>query len=321
MHYEYSKILKKKVSKICFGSWSLGGATIKNPSYKKMTSKNCTSILNESIKIGINFFDTSPAYGNSEKILGKFLQNKKRENYVIATKIGCENFQLPLSFDLKDVKKQIKNSLKRLKTDYIDIIKFHSPSSLHEVKKSLSYLRFLKKKKIIRSIGVSLKNPLDYKKFSKLNFDFYQLNFNLIDQRALNLKKKNKENFIARTIFNFGFLTEEVLKRKNLKFDKYDHRSLWSKEQLLLWYKHSEIISKKFVSKDSNIKELSCRFVFSLKSMNYAVVGFTNLNDLKLFKSNKIFKKISKKKLKKLIEYYNNNTFFYKSSKRKTKLN
>ena len=147
MHYEYSKILKKKVSKICFGSWSLGGATIKNPSYKKMTSKNCTSILNESIKIGINFFDTSPAYGNSEKILGKFLQNKKRENYVIATKIGCENFQLPLSFDLKDVKKQIKNSLKRLKTDYIDIIKFHSPSSLHEVKKSLSYLRFLKKKK------------------------------------------------------------------------------------------------------------------------------------------------------------------------------
>mgnify|MGYP001343738848 FL=1 len=92
MHYESSKILKKKVSKICFGSWSLGGATIKNPSYKKMTSKNCTSILNESIKIGINFFDTSPAYGNSEKILGKFLQNKKRENYVIATKIGCENF-------------------------------------------------------------------------------------------------------------------------------------------------------------------------------------------------------------------------------------
>ncbi len=321
MIYEYSNILKKKVSKICFGSWSIGGATIKNPSYKKIKLKKCLSILEKSNKIGINFFDTSPAYGNSERIIGKFLKNKNRENFIIATKIGCENFQQPLKFDLKNVKKQIKNSLKNLNTNYIDIIKFHSPSGLDDVKKSLNYLKQLKKKKVIRSIGISLKSPLDYKKFSNLKLDYYQMNYNLIDQRAISIKKNPKDIFVARTIFNFGFLTDELAGKKKLKFNKFDHRSMWSKEQVLLWHRHANVIKKKFVTKNSNIKELSCRFIFSTNRIDHAIVGFTSLNDLKFFESDNIFQKLKKNQIIKLTKYYKNNTFFYKSKKRQTKLN
>ena len=65
-------------SKLGFGCWGLGGGTKTAPSYGYISTKNAIKTIENALMRNINFFDTSPAYGISEKILGKVLKKKKR---------------------------------------------------------------------------------------------------------------------------------------------------------------------------------------------------------------------------------------------------
>lgn len=85
------------------------------------------SILETAASLGINLVDTAPAYGTSEERLGKALQGL-REHWVIMTKVG-EEFTAGVSsftFDATSVQRSIERSLRRLQTDYLDIVLVHS---------------------------------------------------------------------------------------------------------------------------------------------------------------------------------------------------
>ena len=71
-----SSIIK---SKLGFGWWGLVGGTDIEPAYGKISTNNAIKIIESALLKKINFFDTSPAYGISEKILGKILKKKKKE--------------------------------------------------------------------------------------------------------------------------------------------------------------------------------------------------------------------------------------------------
>ncbi|MAJ58284.1 MAG: hypothetical protein CMI74_09535 [Candidatus Pelagibacter sp.] len=70
-----SNIIK---SRLGFGCWGLGGGTDVEPSYGNISPKKAIKIIESALTKNINFFDTSPAYGMSEKILGKILKKKKK---------------------------------------------------------------------------------------------------------------------------------------------------------------------------------------------------------------------------------------------------
>ena len=200
---------KEKISLLGFGTWGLG-----SDAYGKITEKQSLSLIKFSIKKGINFLDTSNIYGRglSEKRIGLFLQKNKnlRQKIFIATKCGTKNHSpstwvMPQNFNVNYLKNSINESLKRLNTSYIDLIQLHSPppkilNNKLKMKKILELFLRLKKKGLIKYIGVSVKSPEDalniLKKYK--SFSFIQLNFNLIDQRAwdsgildLAYKKKN----------------------------------------------------------------------------------------------------------------------------------
>ena len=120
-----------------------------------------------------------------------------------------------MNFSKKIIQKQVFNSLKNLKSDYLDIVQLYNPPLKDQnLKYAIDVLDNLKNQKKIRFIGVSVQQPLDYLYLRKLyKFDTIQCNFNVLDQRIFNknlnkIFKIDKVKIFARTVLNFGIFSE-----------------------------------------------------------------------------------------------------------------
>ena len=110
--------------------------------------------------LGINLLDTAPAYGNSEERLGQLLSN--RQDWVIVSKVGeaFEHGQSHFDFSAKTTRKTIESSLRKLKTDYLDVVLVHSDGDDQRViahEDVIETLEKLKQEGHIRAIGMSTK--------------------------------------------------------------------------------------------------------------------------------------------------------------------
>jgi aryl-alcohol dehydrogenase-like predicted oxidoreductase len=123
--------------------------------------KQATSLLSLASDLGINLLDTAPAYGNSEERLGKLLKGQ-RERWVICTKTG-EEFENGLSrydFSPEHTRFSIERSLRRLNTDYLDMVLIHSDGNDLDILNkhgTLETLQELKEQGLVRAIGMSTK--------------------------------------------------------------------------------------------------------------------------------------------------------------------
>ena len=91
---------------------------------QRISVKDAGYLLRKAYDSGINYFDTANAYSDSEEKIGAALSDV-REHIIISTKSGGKDYDTVLS--------HIQLSLKRLKTDYIDLIQLHNPSELPDV--------------------------------------------------------------------------------------------------------------------------------------------------------------------------------------------
>lgn len=115
-----------KVSAIGIGTWQFGGEWGKDFSQAEVNE-----ILNQCKEVGINLIDTAECYGDhlSERLIGEFISQDRREDWIIATKFGHhfhENFKRTNHWSAQEVQSQLERSLKSLRTDYIDLYQFHS---------------------------------------------------------------------------------------------------------------------------------------------------------------------------------------------------
>ncbi len=143
------------VSEFCLGTmtfgknqWGLGG----------LSEKEAASIVNQAIDAGINFFDTADIYsfGESEEILGKILEGR-RHKFIIATKVRGKMSDEPNDVGLSrhHILTSIDRSLKRLRTDYIDLYQVHSPDPFTPIEETLRALDDLVRSGKVRYIGCS----------------------------------------------------------------------------------------------------------------------------------------------------------------------
>jgi aryl-alcohol dehydrogenase-like predicted oxidoreductase len=112
-------------------------------------------------ELGINLLDTAPAYGSSEERLGKLIKDSRKE-WILSTKVGEEfiNGGSHYNFTPEHANMSIKRSLKRLNTDYLDIVLVHSDGNdIHNIQHFgiLDYLLELKTHGLIRAFGMSTK--------------------------------------------------------------------------------------------------------------------------------------------------------------------
>jgi aryl-alcohol dehydrogenase-like predicted oxidoreductase len=113
-------------------------------------------IIRKAIDAGINFVDTADAYGDSEEVVGKALEGR-RDDVVLATKFGRPTGQDPndQGASRRWIVTAVENSLRRLRTDHIDLYQLHRPDPRTDVEETLSALTDLIRSGKVRAIGAS----------------------------------------------------------------------------------------------------------------------------------------------------------------------
>ncbi len=151
------------VSPLGLGTVKLGrDQGVKYPdSFRIPDDREAALLIDLARDLGINLIDTAPAYGNSEQRLGELLAGQ-RQHWVICSKVGeeYENGKSWFDFSAAHTRASVERSLKRLHSDYIDIVLVHSNGedlSVINQQEVLSELAALKKEGLIRAYGVSTK--------------------------------------------------------------------------------------------------------------------------------------------------------------------
>ena len=116
------------------------------------------AVISSAVDAGINFIDTADVYdrGHSEEFIGRSLQGK-RQRVIIATKFGMPMGEGPneRGGSRHYVLRAVENSLKRLQTDYIDLLFMHTPDASTPIEETLSALDSLVKSGKVRYLGCS----------------------------------------------------------------------------------------------------------------------------------------------------------------------
>lgn len=124
-----------------------------------MKDKEAAAFLDTALGFGANFFDHADIYGGgkSEEVFGKALSTGLREKVFIQTKCGIRNGQYDFSYD--HIVNSVEGSLKRLGTDYVDVLLLHRPDALMEPEEVARAFSHLKETGKVRHFGVSNHNP------------------------------------------------------------------------------------------------------------------------------------------------------------------
>ncbi|MCE7913035.1 MAG: aldo/keto reductase, partial [Candidatus Brocadia sp.] len=169
-----------EVSEIGFGTWGLGGN-----SYGPVDDNVSKTALRFAFDSGITFYDTSDLYGNghSEEVLGDALHDV-RDKIIISTKVGLlphTGFGMPCDFSPAYIRQELDVSLRRLRSDYVDIYLLHSPTieMLREDREIVATLQILKEAGKIHAYGISVRSPDDgLVAIQEFGINVVQVNFN-----------------------------------------------------------------------------------------------------------------------------------------------
>lgn len=177
-----------KVSRIAIGGYVFAGVNKARGWNTYSTEGRETAIctINTALDLGINYIDTAPSYGNghSESIIGEVLKHRRRECYV-ATKTGWKDM------DKAAVIRSVEESLKRLQTDYVDVIQFHggifTRANFEHIMNGGPFDAFahLREQGKVKWIGITTEEAFSALDFiASEQFDMVQVAYNLINQNA-----------------------------------------------------------------------------------------------------------------------------------------
>jgi aryl-alcohol dehydrogenase-like predicted oxidoreductase len=143
------------VSRVAIGTWAIGGWM-----WGGTDETESISTIRAALDHGINAIDTAPVYGfgRSEEIVGKAIaEGRLRDKVLIATKVGLEwkDGSVFRNASRGRIMHEIEDSLRRLRTDYIDIYQVHWPDPLVAIEETAAAMQTLFRQGKIRAIGVS----------------------------------------------------------------------------------------------------------------------------------------------------------------------
>ncbi|MBT9739707.1 aldo/keto reductase [Dorea formicigenerans] len=216
-----------KVSKLCLGTWGIGGA-----GWDSYSDESRMDAIKAALECGINFIDTAPAYnaGKAECYVGETLSKlKKRREVVISTKCGNKfvDGKYLRCGSKESILKQCDESLKNLKTDYIDIYLVHWPDPDVELEETIDAVSTLKKEGKILHAGVSNFSKEQIEEAQKYcKIEAFQPQYSLADRKDEKLIRWAHEQGLG--IMTYGTLGGGILTgnyRKLRTFEQTDSRN------------------------------------------------------------------------------------------------
>lgn len=153
--------------------------------YTLLDTAKAGRLLSQSLDGGINFLDTAACYGTSEELIGRSVSHRRHE-YVLSTKCGHATAGYSgVDWSVETVRHSIERSLKRMCTDFLDIVHLHS-CDLETLQRGdvIQTLREAKEAGKTRFIGYSGDNQAAQWAVNSGLFDTLETSFNLVDQWA-----------------------------------------------------------------------------------------------------------------------------------------
>jgi len=304
-----------KVSEIGFGAWGIGGSSKGAIAYGSTDDGESKLALRTALDLGINFYDTSDIYGfgHSQELIGDAFKDCRTE-VVIASKVGFINFDGIQDFSPLHIRESIETSLRYLQTDYIDLYQLHSPpiEVITNGDAMLAALESLKKQGKIRATGISVRSPDEgIVAVNQFAFEVVQVNFNMVDQRALengllDLCERKRIGVIIRTPLCFGFLTGQYTSAD--VFDPQDHRRKWSRSQIDKWANGYKMFIESMMDKgQSTDAQIALRFCLSYPGVSTVIPGMLTREQVEENALSSAKGMLSPHDLKSVVETYKRN--------------
>jgi aryl-alcohol dehydrogenase-like predicted oxidoreductase len=144
-----------KVSPVAIGTWAIGGWM-----WGGTDEAQSIATIRAAFEHGINIVDTAPVYGfgRSEEIVGRAIaESRLRSQVIIATKVGLQwqGGKVSRNASRARILREVEDSLRRLRTDYIDVYQIHWPDPLTAIEETADAMHMLLAQGKIRAIGVS----------------------------------------------------------------------------------------------------------------------------------------------------------------------
>ena len=151
-----------RVSEISLGSWLTYGVAVDR--------ERAVACVNRAFDLGINFIDTANAYGRgaAETLLGEVLANRSRDSYVLATKVYFPMSANDQGLSRAQIEKQLDASLKRLRTDVIDLYQCHRYDANTPLPETMEALTRAVQSGKVRYIGFSEWSPAQIEAAAKM---------------------------------------------------------------------------------------------------------------------------------------------------------
>lgn len=257
------------VSPLTLGCMSLG--TDKEKAIK---------LIHHAIDAGINHLDTADLYnfGINEEIVGEAVKHN-REKVIVTTKVGNH-------FDKKEqswfwdpssqyIEKAVHHSLKRLKTDYIDLYLLHGGTIDDPIDDVIETFERLKKEGTIRAYGISSIRPNVIQRYVKdANIDAIMMQYSILDRRPeelLDFLHKHQVSVLARGPLSKGLLSDNWGRQGDEKIK--DGYVDYDKETLVKTMQHLEKLQEP-------LTKLAFQYVLNHPSVATAVFGASSMKQL-----------------------------------------
>ena len=169
-------------SRIGLGTWAMGGWM-----WGGTDEAQSIATIRSAIDRGVTLIDTAPVYGfgRSEEIVGKALEGSLRHKVAIATKVGLAWKGDTVYRDSRAarLRKEVEDSLRRLRTDVIDLYQVHWPDLETPIAETARTMEDLRREGKIRAIGISNFSPAQMRMFSTdAKLDAVQPPYNLFER-------------------------------------------------------------------------------------------------------------------------------------------
>lgn len=294
MHYRKLGNTGITVSEIGFGGWAIGGPAEASGTplgWGPTSDEESLSAIRRARELGVTFFDTADSYGfgRSESLLGIVL-SRQRQDVVIATKVGVardEEGRLRKDFSRTHISHAVDGSLKRLRTDYIDLYQLHNPTTadlrrddIHEA------MDRLQERGKIRYWGISVNTPEEGLEVVSNGWGYaLQVLYNVLNQapaeQLFPLAKEKGYGIVARVPLASGLLSGKY--RADTVFPVNDVRQNFLTQKRL-----DEVLRRVDEAKSiiggtaRSLAEGALRFVLANDAISTTIPGMRNVRQVEM---------------------------------------
>lgn len=206
---------------VCFGTFPIGGG------FGAIPESQAISTIHAALDAGLTFIDTAEGYANAEELLGKGLEGRRNEVF-LATKLSRADHS-PDQID-----KALENSLRKLRTECVDLYQVHSPWPAYPVEETLDRFRRHRESGKIRYFGISnftadqtdeaARHPRIHSSQPR-----YNMLFRDVEETVLPACRRNGIGVIAHSVLAKGLLAGKY--KPGHQFDEDDQRHDWEDYQ------------------------------------------------------------------------------------------